>query len=317
VHYPVTLSYALAVDTHLSSRLLDVNGQSLGTVELLIPAGARQTFIDLPAPLPSTSAPMAAQWILAFSNADNALFVSNGVTALTQQVPLSVEGSTAAGQIGGSALPESVVLSAGNDFYQGLGGDDELTGGAGIDTALYSGPRNDYQLQRLSPQGDWQVGPVATAGTAAKSDGTDTLKQFERLRFTDMQIALDLDANAGVAAKILGAVFGKSAVANKAYVGIALDLLDQGMSYDALASFALGVAKATTNDQIVTCLWGNVVGSAPYATDKAPFVAWLEAGLSAGALAHLAADLPANQSNINLVGLVQTGLAYTPVGAAP
>ncbi len=126
-------------------------------------------------------------------------------------------------------------------------------------------------------------------------------------------IAYDIDKNAGTTAKILGAVFGKQAVTNKAYVGIGLHFLDAGWTYDNLAGLALDVAGAKTNDQIVSLLWANVIGSKPTAADKQPFIALLENGMTAGALAHLAADSSFNTTNINLVGLAQTGIEYTPV----
>ena len=141
----------------------------------------------------------------------------------------------------------------------------------------------------------------------------DYLIDIDRVIFKDTSIAIDLKGNAGTAAKILGAVFGKTAVANKEYLGIGLDLLDKGMSYDALAGLALNTARATTNDQIVTTLWTNVVGSAPSAADKAPFIKMLEDGMTPGALAQMAADTSINTNNINLVGLAQTGIEYTQV----
>jgi hypothetical protein len=49
------------------------------------------------------------------------------------------------------------------------------------------------------------------------------------------------------------------------------------------------------------------------AADKQPFIALLENGMTAGALAHLAADTSFNTTNINLVGLAQTGIEYIPV----
>jgi hypothetical protein len=143
--------------------------------------------------------------------------------------------------------------------------------------------------------------------------GGDFLSGVERIRFDNKKLAIDLDGNAGIAAKILGAVFGKSAVSNKEYVGIGLDLLDKGMSYDTLAGLALNAAKATTNDQIVTTLWTNVVGLVPSTADKAPFIKMLEDGMAPGALAQMAADTSFNTTNINLVGLAQTGIEYTPV----
>ena len=134
-----------------------------------------------------------------------------------------------------------------------------------------------------------------------------------RVAIGTRHIALDLEGNAGAVVRVLGAVFGKTAAANKEYVGIGLDLMDKGMSYTTLAGLALGAAGATTNDQIVTLLWTHVVESAPNAADKAAVVAMLEAGMSAGELARLAADTPLNAANINLVGLTQTGIEYTPV----
>jgi hypothetical protein len=139
-------------------------------------------------------------------------------------------------------------------------------------------------------------------------------KGIERVRFSDTTLALDLSGNAGTTAKILGAVFGKESVSNKNYVGIGLSFLDAGWTYDNLAGLALDAAGAKTNDQIVSLLWTNVIGTKPTAADKQPLIALLENGMSAGALAQLAADTSFNISNINLVGLAQTGIEYIPVG---
>jgi hypothetical protein len=56
-----------------------------------------------------------------------------------------------------------------------------------------------------------------------------------------------------------------------------------------------------------------VIGTHPTASDKKPFIALLENGISSGSLAHLAADSSYNITNINLVGLAQTGIEYIPV----
>jgi hypothetical protein len=135
----------------------------------------------------------------------------------------------------------------------------------------------------------------------------------ERIVFADKSIAYDLSGNAGTSVKILAAVFGKESLSNKNYVGIGLHFLDAGWTYDNLAALALDAAGAKTNDQIVSLLWTNVIGTKPTAADKQPFIALLENGISAGALAHLAADSSFNTTNINLVGLAQTGIEYIPV----
>ena len=56
-----------------------------------------------------------------------------------------------------------------------------------------------------------------------------------------------------------------------------------------------------------------MIGTKSTAADKQPFIALLENGMSAGALTLLAADTAFNTTNIDLVGLVQTGIEYVPV----
>lgn len=140
-----------------------------------------------------------------------------------------------------------------------------------------------------------------------------SLTNVERLVFSNVAIAVDVEGKAGIVAKILGAVFGKDSLSNKNYVGVGLSFLDAGWTYDKLAALALDAASANTNDKIVSLLWKNVIGSPPTAEDKAPYIAMLDNGLTAGALAHLAADSSFNTTNINLVGLAQTGIEYIPI----
>jgi len=201
-------------------------------------------------------------------------------------------------------LDKTVNLVA-NDTFKGQAGTDLFDGGLGTDTVVYSGPLVQYTVNKS--------GSRYIVSEPTGSDGTDYLTNIERLKFKDKFIAIDLDGNAGTTAKILGAVFGKESVLNKSYVGIGLSFLDAGWTYDNLAGLALDAAGAKTNDQIVSLLWTNVIGTKPTAADKQPFIALLENGMTAGALAHLAADSSFNTTNINLVGLAQTGIEYIPV----
>ena len=177
-------------------------------------------------------------------------------------------------------------------------------GGAGLNNIVYPKSSTEYAITYKSA-GVLNVLP-------SKATTADYLQNVQRLNFTDKSIAYDTTGNAGTVAKVLGAVFGKTAVTNKTFVGIGLSYVDKGMSYSDLAALALNAAGSTTPDQIVTTLWTNVIGSAPSATDKAPYIQMLASGTKVGDLAVLAADTSFNTAHINLTGLAQTGIEYTP-----
>ena len=187
--------------------------------------------------------------------------------------------------------------------------DNTFAGGLGLDTVAFAGVRGGYTVS------------VASTATTVRDlspgrDGTDTLAGVERLRFADGAVALDLAGNAGVAAKILGAVFGKAAVGNKAYVGIGLNLLDSGMLYADVMKVALNahLGVSPSNETVVTVLYTNVVGFAPNAAALAHYTGLLQLGqYTPATLGMLAAETTDNIIGINLTGLTAGGLDYIPV----
>ncbi len=228
---------------------------------------------------------------------------------------------TAKGEIlNGTTFEDNILGYGGNDTITGGLGSDLIDGGAGIDTVKFSGAFGgsslaNYSIKKLM-NGDWSVsfiGPVIAIYPPPATDGIDTLVNVERLQFADKSFALDLAGNAGITAKVIGAVLGKVALTNPIYVGLGLSYLDNGMSYSDLGALALNAVGATTNDAIVSTLWLNVIGSPASALDKAPFIKLLADGMKAGDLVALAADTVLNTTNINLVGLAQTGIEYLPV----
>jgi FG-GAP-like repeat/RTX calcium-binding nonapeptide repeat (4 copies) len=205
-------------------------------------------------------------------------------------------------QLAGTSGSDALRGSGGNDTLTGMGGNDTLDGGSGRDTAIFRAARADYSVVRSG----------ITTTVSGGPDGSDTLTNVERLQFTDVSIALDLtgDGHAAVVAKILGAVFGRESVANKEYVGIGLYFMDNGWNYQGLAARALNAAGATTNDAIVSLMWKNIVGTNATDTEKAPFIALLQNGMTPGELVQMAGDTDFNTANIDLVGLVSLGLEY-------
>jgi len=199
-----------------------------------------------------------------------------------------------------------IEAGSGNDSVIGGAGNDQINGGLGVDTAQFTNNRMNYNLSIDKTK-------VQITDNSTANDGTDILLGIERLKFADQSIALDLEGNAGTTAKIIGAVFGKQAIENKSYVGLGLYFLDANWSYANLAALALDAAGAKTYDQVVTLLWTNIIGYAPSANEKEPYLKMLESGMAAGALVQMAADSSFNTSNINLVGLSLTGIEFTAV----
>ncbi|MDB5881753.1 MAG: peptidase metallopeptidase [Ramlibacter sp.] len=194
-----------------------------------------------------------------------------------------------------------------DDRLGGRSGDDIVDGGSGRDTLEYSGLRGDYAVTRTA------TGFVVEDHVGL--GGRDDLTHIERLQFGDDKLALDVDGNAGTAVKVLGAVFGGEAVhGHRDVVGIALKLLDDGMSHESLMQLALHArlgAGADDHGAVVDLLFANLTGNHPGHETHDILVGMLDRGdMSAAALGNAAAETSINQANINLVGLAQTGVDY-------
>ncbi|MGZ5050970.1 MAG: M12 family metallo-peptidase [Methylobacter sp.] len=213
-------------------------------------------------------------------------------------------GSSSGESISGGSGNDVIKGEAGNDTLSGGAGNDTIDGGSGLDIVTYAKVYNQYAITNL-------IANFAVNG--GSSDGTDTLTGVERLRFSDLSVALDLDGNAGTTAKILGVVFGKDSVSNLSYAGIGLKYLDDGMSYQDLLQLALNarLGSGYSNASEVNLIYQNLLSSPPTTADLNFWVSALNAGqYTQVSLALMAANLDLNTSNINLTGLTTTGLQY-------
>lgn len=189
------------------------------------------------------------------------------------------------------------------EIPKGTSANDNLVGGtrslidglSGIDSVTYSSSKTNIihnSDQTWSVQGD-------------------TLKNIERIEFSDTNIALDIDGNAGKVAKILTTVFGASALSDKENIGNNLRLIDGGMSYEDLAATIMTAAGGNTREAIVDILYFNILGIHPSADQSAPFVNMIQTDLSnLGTLVAIASDITATIGKIDLVALNQIGLEY-------
>jgi hypothetical protein len=258
-------------------------------------------------------------WVNYFAY-QNSIYFRELIPTKTLPKLSSIKGTNESNLIFGNELDNSLYGLGGNDTLVGGFGNDRIDGGTGVDTVKVEGDFSDSLFENYSilksENGFWTVnyiGPTIAIYPPPATDGLDTLMNVERLKFNDKSFALDLDGNAGIAVKVIGSVLGSSFVKNPGFVGLGIDYLDKGMRYSELGALALKAIGATSNDSIVSKLWFNVLGFQATAEQKAPFIKMLSDGMTAGDLVVLASDTSFNLSNINLTGLAQLGVEYTPV----
>lgn len=103
-------------------------------------------------------------------------------------------------KLSGTDAADTLYGTVWQDTLTGGGGNDQLNGGANIDTAVYSGKRADYSVTQTA------TGLTVTGG----AEGTDTLTDIERLKFSDGTFAFDLAGNAGQVYRLYQAALGRT-----------------------------------------------------------------------------------------------------------
>ena len=192
-----------------------------------------------------------------------------------------------------------------------------IDGGLGVNTCAYSHNASTYQITH-KVDGTWGV---MQSGAIA-----DSLKNIERLKFSDGYVALDVGAtqSAGETQMLLGAVLGKDLLATKQpLIGAVIDLFDQAYTLQQLSGAVMRLPiwdmltgkAAPTNTDIANYLLWRVNGVTPDATALAGAVNALNAqpdiNHNQGDFLWHLAESSANQAQVGLVGLVSTGLVFT------
>ena len=112
---------------------------------------------------------------------------------ITSNGQITVNFGTKIENLIGSNFDDHLVGNELNNQLTGNAGNDILDGSTGIDTAIYSDSFRDFTLTKGTDS--WAI---------TTSDESDTLVNIERLQFTNTNVALDLDGNAGKTAKLSG-----------------------------------------------------------------------------------------------------------------
>jgi hypothetical protein len=195
-----------------------------------------------------------------------------------------------------------------SNSYQLAGVDDTIDGGAGTDTAQYSGIRANYTISKTTT--GWTV--------SSSAEGVDTLANVERLKFADTAIAFDTSGVGGQTYRLYRAAFNRTP--DVGGLGFWISGMDGGVSLNAVAQGFVNSAEfktvygaSPTNAQIVTRFYDNVLGRA---ADSGGYNYWLgilDSGQAsvAGVLASFS-ESPENQAAV--IGLIGNGILYTYYG---
>ena len=196
----------------------------------------------------------------------------------------------------------------GNDTLTGGAGDDVLIDGKGKDTAVYAHAKSAYVITAAS---------MLEIKVASTQEGVDTLKGIERLEFSDVKLAFDLDGSAGHAALLMGCVAGKASLQNKALVGNALAWIPDNSSLADVSQSLVNegivatVAGGADNTSLVKLLMRNVLGSDSDVALVNSLTSLIDTGAySQASMLTAASQLDANKIQVDLIGLSQTGLEY-------
>jgi hypothetical protein len=174
----------------------------------------------------------------------------------------------------------------GNDtFYpnnDGTSVPDIVNGGNGRDTVAYRGKSSEYSWVSATGLADpasntrTQVGFRVTDKVAGR-DGDDELVSVERLRFSDVSVALDASGVAGQGYRIYKAVFNRTP--DQSGLGYWISQMDSGMGMVEVAArfidsneFRSLYGQSPTNADFLTKVYTNVLGRAP---DQGGYNWWL------------------------------------------
>ncbi len=230
---------------------------------------------------------------------------------ITGTVPSNtILGTNGPDQLVGTNADNTIEAGDGNDHLNGLLGNDLLNGGTGIDIAIYSDNSSAYTINSTE-------NGINVSGL----EGNDTLINTERLDFQNKNLAFDLaqGQSAGNTVRIIGAAFDANNIIPE-YVTVGLQLFDSRQSLLSVSELVVNsalfqsMAGSVSNEAFVNHVYQNVVGELPSATERDLYVGMLKGSggtLTQAELLILAANATINETNINLVGLLQNGVEFS------
>jgi serralysin len=300
--------YIFVGDANYNETIWDAGG-----IDTIVATGTRNVEIDL----------NAGQWSklgkpVTFSTRNADLSVATAQPALDDPYTVFLYDTVTIENAIGGLGDDILIGNAVNNILRGNGGNDTIGGGAGTDTAMFTGTRADHTIAKSST--GWTVSSVA--------DGSDTLIDIERLKFSDSGLALDLTAanSAGGIYRLYGATFNRTP--DLAGLGYWIDQADKGKSavtmaidFTYSAEFqTLFATKITDNyatganiTALVTGFYTNVLHRTPDAAGRDWYADQITTRQKT--VGQVLAEISDSPENIaQLAGVIANGIVYTPWG---
>ena len=227
---------------------------------------------------------------------------------ITSQGQITINHGTMIENVIGSGFDDFLYGNSQNNVITGNGGANTIAGGGGIDTAQYNDAIAAVSLHRAIEVGDnaWRV--------QLPNGVNDILYEVERLSFRDLNLAIDLNGNAGATAKLLGAFLGAKGIKESSLVGFGLKFLDGGNSLEDLIDLAYTTIFGTSPDiqSVISKFYYNLTGLSSPLEIVTRYTNLIDEGeLTLNSLAVQVSEHELNLSNINFIGLYNAGLEYS------
>jgi hypothetical protein len=198
---------------------------------------------------------------------------------------------------------DNLLGSSGNDTFYARPGTDVFDGAAGFDTAVFAGARSAYAVQAAGH------GFKLTGG-----GGSATITNIERVQFSDVGLAFDLDGVAGQAYRVYQAAFNRAP--DQAGLGYWIAAMDKGMSLvDVAAQFVASTEFTGRYGKLdgaafLTTVYQNVLHREPDAAGLDFWVGYMNGGGSrAGLLAQFSES---HENQVQVIGAIGLGIDYLP-----
>ena len=201
----------------------------------------------------------------------------------------------------------TIVGGGGHDMLYGTRSDDIVDGGAGVDTFVLEGYRDEYAVSVR--------GGTITVSDRLGLDGVDTLRNVERLSFEDgVYISYETSGFPAQAYRLYQAAFDRTP--DQVGLGFWIGHMGEGMSLDTVAHAFAGSSEfkskygaGASNADLITAMYANVLDRAP---DAGGFAHWKNA-LDSKALDVadlLVAFSESGENQLKVIGALEAGYEF-------